>query len=699
MMRSTPSRKRTASKSVADIAVDYSSDENSSTERHKVARSQTASSDTPIESGQSSTSKNPIKKGKSDIWEHIQKSERDDNGMIILSCKYCKQKWSYSEDAYRKSGSSTGNQRRHLNNMHKKIMHGNSCVGPMDAFISKASDIEKRLAVDPTISDRLIRESIEDYIISETEPFTIIGSQSFLTLLKLCLKCKRDNVFLPKADALRNGIVQRTEKMKTDLKETFAKDRTAVHLCLDMWTSTNQFSFLAITAHYVDSNWKLTESLLSFVETTDHTGSSMACLVSTALEEFELTSRLGCLAMDNASNNNSLMVSLFEKLQESSNERGDFLIEWNPEDARIRCLPHIINLAVKAFLASLGDDGEVQVSANDISVIKRLRYIVKKLRNSPAQRVIFLGQCELANVDRLMLVLDVPTRWNSTFYMIQIALKVRNGLKNWLSTDPEIGKVKLGSFQFSQTDWEVLEKICTLLEKFESASQLLSGGSYPTLSFVMPVFIELFSYIEREVENLSRTDPMRDPLSEAHRVLAKYYSFTDDSVFYLLAVLLDPRFKTTFLIRKGFETDYPGLSDQTVSRLKDFVERKKVSSGNADENGTTESKNRVHNQSALFNSMFSHCTTEHDNEHNEVGKYFELRCEDPAVDPLDYWKANARKYPYLSAVAKDILSIPGSSVSVERIFNCGRDVIGLRRHSSKPETFSSLMFGKYYLKK
>ena len=56
-----------------------------------------------------------------------------------------------------------------------------------------------------------------------------------------------------------------------------------------------------------------------------------------------------------------------------------------------------------------------------------------------------------------------------------------------------------------------------------------------------------------------------------------------------------------------------------------------------------------------------------------------------------------RLAPPLGAVAKDILSIPGSSVSVERIFNCGRDVIGLRRHSLKPETFSALMFGKYNL--
>ena len=55
----------------------------------------------------------------------------------------------------------------------------------------------------------------------------------------------------------------------------------------------------------------------------------------------------------------------------------------------------------------------------------------------------FFGQCELNNVDRLMLILDVPSRWNSTLYMIQRVIEVRGGLKNWLSTEPEFGEMTL----------------------------------------------------------------------------------------------------------------------------------------------------------------------------------------------------------------------------------------------------------------
>lgn len=196
-----------------------------------------------------------IAKPKGAIWEHITRS--DDNGGVTLSCNYCKKKWLYTEEEFKKKGSSTGNQMKHLKNMHKTKLQGNAILGPMDSFVTKASQIQSKFATDPKVSDELLREAIENFVLSEIEPFTIVESEPFLTLLKLCLKCRRDNVFLPKADALRNGIMKRTENMREELKKLMANDNTAVHLCLDMWTSSNQFSFLAITAHYIDDCWTL----------------------------------------------------------------------------------------------------------------------------------------------------------------------------------------------------------------------------------------------------------------------------------------------------------------------------------------------------------------------------------------------------------------------------------------------------------
>jgi hypothetical protein len=82
----------------------------------------------------------------------------------------------------------------------------------------------------------------------------------------------------------------------------------------------------------------------------------------------------------------------------------------------------------------------------------------------------------------------------------------------------------------------------------------MSGENYPTLSYVMPIFVELFFYIKRHVANVEDENPMKDALTAAHAVLSKYYSFTDDSSYYLLFNMLDPRFKKTYLEQKEFDS-------------------------------------------------------------------------------------------------------------------------------------------------
>ena len=104
--------------------------------------------------------KNSIEQPQGVVYQHI--SRRDTDGNICLSCKYCKKQWVFTEEEFRKRGSSTSNQLKHVRTVHAKHFNGNTAVGPMDAFVAKASDIEKRLATTMHISDDLIREGFEN---------------------------------------------------------------------------------------------------------------------------------------------------------------------------------------------------------------------------------------------------------------------------------------------------------------------------------------------------------------------------------------------------------------------------------------------------------------------------------------------------------------------------------------------------------
>jgi hypothetical protein len=56
-----------------------------------------------------------------------------------------------------------------------------------------------------------------------------------------------------------------------------------------------------------------------------------------------------------------------------------------------------------------------------------------------------------------------------------------------------------------------------------------------------------------------------------------------------------------------------------------------------------------------------------------------------------WWRAHKDEFPRMAAAARDYLAVPASEVSVERMFNVGRDILAVRRHSMNAETMRMLM--------
>ena len=71
--------------------------------------------------------------------------------------------------------------------------------------------------------------------------------------------------------------------------------------------------------------------------------------------------------------------------------------------------------------------------------------------------------------------------------------------------------------------------------------------------------------------------------------------------------------------------------------------------------------------------------------HDEVEHYFDaLESLSEDADPFDYWLSHQSTFPLLSAIAVDILSIPGSSAPVERVFSvAGESTTGRRNRLSE----------------
>ena len=73
--------------------------------------------------------------------------------------------------------------------------------------------------------------------------------------------------------------------------------------------------------------------------------------------------------------------------------------------------------------------------------------------------------------------------------------------------------------------------------------------------------------------------------------------------------------------------------------------------------------------------------------------------ETEEIEPADcepseiysYWRKKASRWPRLSAMVKDLLSVPATSAASERSFSTGKDVFGISRMSLDPQTLEALV--------
>lgn len=62
-----------------------------------------------------------------------------------------------------------------------------------------------------------------------------------------------------------------------------------------------------------------------------------------------------------------------------------------------------------------------------------------------------------------------------------------------------------------------------------------------------------------------------------------------------------------------------------------------------------------------------------------------------SVPPHIYWRENESKFPILSWLAHDLLSVPATGAGVERLFNSARDICHYRRGSLNETTVQDLI--------
>ncbi|XP_077223324.1 zinc finger BED domain-containing protein RICESLEEPER 2-like [Tasmannia lanceolata] len=304
--------------------------------------------------------------------------------------------------------------------------------------------------------------------------------------------------------------------------------------------------------------------------------------------------------------------------------------------------------------------------------------------------------------------LDVPTRWNSTFLMLQVALEYKDAFLQMTQRDL--------NYQVAPTkdEWENAKIICNFLKVFYDATNIFSATKSPTANIFFPELVSIRcalheAYVCDKLFMRSIVERMKDKFD-------KYWG--ECSLILSIAVVLDPRYKLKLLEYYYPKIYYFERSEMEIKKAKNAIrdlyrecERKQASSTErsslsgfnfANEervglntNPSRQDKMNLFHQFAIESS--SRVERKGDLDHY-LDEAIIIVPPTNEFDVLSWWKSNVLNFPTLSIMARDILGIPISTVASESAFSTGGRVLDQYRSSLLPETVEALICGQDWLR-
>ncbi|KAL0308961.1 UNVERIFIED_CONTAM: putative AC transposase [Sesamum radiatum] len=243
-----------------------------------------------------------------------------------------------------------------------------------------------------------IRLSLARMVIIDELPFKFVEGEGF----RAYSRALEPSFEVPSRHTVARDCMKIFIKEKRKLKKLFKSER--VCLTTDTWTSLKNLNYMCLTAHWIDSDWELQKRIINFCIVENHKGETIGKQIEECLHEWGID-KVCTITVDNASSNDRAIAHLKKKCKWKD-------VILNNDYMHMRCSAHIVNLIVKEGLEEQHES------------IMRVRNAVKYVRSSPARLKAFKRCVKKEKIDsKCLICLNVETRWNSTYLMLDAAEK------------------------------------------------------------------------------------------------------------------------------------------------------------------------------------------------------------------------------------------------------------------------------------
>ncbi|KAJ0513752.1 putative HAT dimerization domain, ribonuclease H-like superfamily, hAT-like transposase, RNase-H [Helianthus annuus] len=435
---------------------------------------------------------------------------------------------------------------------------------------------------------------------------------------------------------------------------------------------------MVVTGHFIDDDWVMHKRIINFRPIDSHKGDDIARELLDCIHGWGIKNVM-TMTLDNASSNDKAVGFLVKKLHNLYDGGKHF---------HIRCMAHILNLIVKDGL--MENNCHVDCLRNAISYIRKSTQRIKTFRKCMKD----------LNVDPdKFLCGDMPTRWNSTYEMLKIAVDLKevffayelkeNNYHRDLERVPE------------PFDFDVCKVLIEFLEKFKIKTEIASASSKPLAHLFFREILDVDKHLRDwavHPDFCLMAGAMRDKYD---KYWGKYETLND---FMYFAVILDPTMKLHFiehcftkLIKYDITKENP-MSKEAIkkkvsgivlgieNRLHGLFETYKEKFDKVVNTSTTqEARNEDLVEFDVGNDFFAEFLNVEESNSVAIDTELKRYLQEPRVDftkrfdILTWWKQNAIRFPIVSRMARDILAIQISTVASESAFSTSGRVLDAYR--------------------
>ncbi|XP_027177182.1 zinc finger BED domain-containing protein RICESLEEPER 2-like [Coffea eugenioides] len=627
------------------------------------------------------------RKKKSSIWDEMTEVVLD-NGTVKVKCNHCKELFTKSTTG------ATSQHKRHLTScLQRKMAIGEQSKQKQQVLSFTEGGSDGITSITNFSYDHAkVRELASHMILAHEYPFSMMEHVVFNKFMKAVSPFyKKINRQTVKEDCMSTYTIEK-RKLKSLLKGP-----GRISITTDLWKSGQKIQYMVVTGHFIDSDWVLQKRVLNFCNVPPpHTGVIIADALSKCFIDWGIENKVSSITVDNASYNDVCI----RRLREDFSLRKRLSI--GGKIFHVRCCAHILNLLVQDGLGQLG------------GVIDVVREGIKYLNNSESRLIEFAKIKKQLQLPSRKLILDCPTRWNSTYLMLASGLEFKDVFPRYADIDP--------GFHYVPTDfeWMKVEEVCKFLGIFHEIIDMISGSEYPTSNIFL---VELYRI--KELLNEKALDPFDHIRAMAGSMSAKFDKYWGESnVLLSLGAILDPRYKM-FLINHAFPVIYgEDAAPRFMAEIRDILyelyneyvdchvvshseQQRQVVKKRQNEGSTSSSKKQKMTAPTVLTGKekFHMHVSEIDRappEKSDLDVYLEesrYACDAKAnLDVLGWWKGERLRFPILSRMAADILSVPVTTVASESTFSAGGRVIDDRRASMSVETVQMLLCGNDWIR-